>query len=345
MREQDPVLCQVGFDGKTTVWFLTRHDDAVRVLLDDERFVRDPVLALTPTELAARSSGLPESAAFIQNHMLGKDGEDHRRLRKLVTKAFTQKMVEQLRPRIQEITDELIDAVEGRGEMDLIDEFAFPLPITVIAELLGIPVGDRDRFRHWSNAIVEPTVTPDDLGRLSEAVDEFVAYLRTLFDQRRAAPRDDLISALLQVDEGGDTLAEEELFSTVVLLILAGHETTVSFIGNAVLALLQHPDQRAALERDPRITPRAIEELLRYDGPVERTLYRWAATDVEMDGQTICRGEGVIVILAPRIATRPVSPTLTGSTSSGRTSSISRSGAAATTASVRRWRGSRRRLR
>src|SRR3954471_1254308 len=156
MRERDPVLCQPGIDGETPIWFVTRHDDVVRVLLDDERFVRDPALALDPDELAASASRMPESFAFIDNHMLNKDGEDHRRLRRLVTKAFTPRMVEQLRPRIQEIADDLIDTVEARGEMDLVEQLAFPLPITVIAELLGIPVADRDSFRRWSNAIVTP---------------------------------------------------------------------------------------------------------------------------------------------------------------------------------------------
>jgi cytochrome P450 len=297
MRAEDPVFCQPGIDGETMLWFVTRHDDAVAVLLDDERFVRDPALALTPGELEAFSSGMPEAIAFIDTHMLNRDGEDHRRLRRLVTKAFTPRMVEQLRPRIQEIADELIDAVEARGEMELVDEFAFPLPITVIAELLGIPVGDRDHFRRWTNEIVTPALTPEDAAKFIQVIDEFVAYLRELFERRGMTPGDDLISALLQVEEGGDTLSEEELFSMVVLLIIAGHETTVSLIGNAVLALLEHPDQRAELQSDPeRISP-AIEELLRYDSPVERTLNRWAATDVELGGQTIRRGEGVIVIL------------------------------------------------
>jgi cytochrome P450 len=297
MREEDAVFCQPGIDGETMLWFVTRHDDAVAVLLDDERFVRDPALALTSDELTAFRSGMPEGLAFIDNHMLNKDGEDHRRLRRLVTRAFTPRMVEQLRPGIQEIAEGLIDAVESRGEMDLVDEFAFPLPITVIAELLGIPVADRDRFRRWTNAIVTPALTSEDMAQFGASVDEFVAYLRELFERRRSTPGDDLISALLQVEEGGDTLSEEELFSMVVLLIIAGHETTVSLIGNAVLALLQHPDQREALERDPTRMSHAIEELLRYDGPVERTLNRWAATDVELGGQTIRRGEGVIVIL------------------------------------------------
>jgi cytochrome P450 len=145
--------------------------------------------------------------------------------------------------------------------------------------------------------MITPALTPEDMAQFGAFVDEFVTYLRELFERRRSTPGDDLISALLQVEDGGDTLSEEELFSMVVLLIIAGHETTVSLIGNAVLALLEHPDQRHALESDPTLMSHAIEELLRYDGPVERTLNRWAATDIELGGQTIRRGEGVIVIL------------------------------------------------
>ena len=297
MRERDPVLLQPGIDGETPIWFVTRYDDAVAVLLDDERFVRDPALALTPDELAASTAGMPASLAFVDTHMLNKDGADHRRLRRLVTKAFTPRMVEQLRPRIQEIADSLIDAVADRGEMELVDDFAFPLPITVIAELLGIPPGDRDRFRAWSAAIVTPTFGPAELEQFGAHLDAFVAYLRELFAARRAAPGPDLVSALLQAEEAGDTLSEEELFSMVVLLIVAGHETTVSLIGNAVLALLRHPDQLAALCAEPALVPNAVEELVRYDGPVERTLNRWAATDVELRGHTIRRGQSVIVIL------------------------------------------------
>jgi cytochrome P450 len=297
MRAEDPVFCQPGIDGETMLWFVTSHEHAVAVLLDDERFVRDPALALTPEELASFQTGMPERIAYIETHMLNRDGEDHRRLRRLVTKAFTPRMVEQLRPRIQEIADQLIDRVQPHGEMDLVDDFAFPLPITVIAELLGIPVSDRDSFRKWSNAILTPALTPEDAERFGKVVDEFVSYLHALFERRRTAPGEDLISALLQVDEGGDRLSEEELGSMVVLLIIAGHETTVSLIGNAVLALLQHPQQLAELRDNPARVGEATEELLRYDGPVERALNRWAATDVELGGQKIRRGEGVIVIL------------------------------------------------
>src|SRR5512133_189966 len=208
MRETDPVLCQPGIDGETPIWFVTRHDDVVNVLLDDERFVRDPRLALTAEELEASASGMPESFAFIENHMLNKDGDDHRRLRRLVTKAFTPRMVEQLRPRIQESADDLIDAVEERGELDLVDEFAFPLPMRVIAELLGIPHDDRDRFRAWSNAVVSPALSAEALARFGEQMSEFVAYLRDLFERRRAEPREDLISGLLQAEDAGDVLSE-----------------------------------------------------------------------------------------------------------------------------------------
>jgi cytochrome P450 len=297
MRAEDPVLCQPGIDGETMIWFVTRYEDVVAVLLDDERFVRDPALALTPEELEAWSSGMPESLAFIDQHMLNREGEDHRRLRRLVTKAFTPRMVEQLRPRIQEIADELVDRVEARGEMDLVEEVAFPLPITVIAELLGIPAADRDSFRRWSNAIVTPALAAEAIAEFDAQMREFAAYLRDLFERRRSDPGDDLVSALLQVRDGGDALSEQELFSMVALLIVAGHETTVSLIGNAVLALLQHPETRAQLERDPARIPDAVEEFLRYDSPVERTLTRWAATDVELDGRTIGRGDLVIAIL------------------------------------------------
>jgi len=297
MRADDPVLCQPGLDGETMIWFVTRHDDVVRVLLDDERFVRDPSLALSPEQLEESTSRMPESFAFIEQHMLNRDGADHRRLRRLVTKAFTPRMVEQLRPRLEEIAGGLLDAVEARGEMDIVEEYAFPLPITVIAELLGIPVADRDRFRRWSNAIVTPAFGPDALTEFGSLMADFVGYLHSLFERRRSEPEEDLISALLQVRDGGDALSEQELFSMVVLLIVAGHETTVNLIANAVLALLEHTDQLAELRRDPARVSAAIEECLRYDGPVERALNRWAASDVDLGGHTIRRGDDVIVVL------------------------------------------------
>ena len=295
MREHDPVFCQPGVDGETMIWFVTRHEDVAAVLLDDERFVRDPRLALTEEQLAAEA--VPPAVAAIDNHMLNRDGDDHRRLRRLVTKAFTPKVVQQLRPRIQEIADELIDAVAARGSMDLSAEYAFPLPITVIAELLGVPTEDRDRFKQWSDTIITPAVEPEAMERAFAQMGEFVEYLTAFFAARRAEPRGDLVSALLAARDAEDALSEEELFGTVVLLIVAGHETTVGLIGNAVVNLLANPEQLELVRADPSLLPGAIEEALRYEGPVERALNRWAATDVELGGQTIRRGEAVIAIL------------------------------------------------
>jgi cytochrome P450 len=296
MREHDPFLRQPGLDGETPIWFITRHDDVAAVLLDDERFVRDSRFALTPEEIEDRQL-IPPGLEVIENHMLNRDGDDHRRLRQLVTKAFTPKRVEQLRPRIQSIADELLDAVERHGEMDLSAEYAFPLPITVIAELLGVPSADQGRFKEWSDAIITPAFDPRDMERFFEQMGEFVGYLTDFFAQRRAAPTDDLVSALLAARDESDALSEQEVFGTVVLLIVAGHETTVGLIGNAVVNLLEHPDQLALLREDPTLIPGAVEEILRYEGPVERSLNRWAATDVELGGQTIPKGDLVIPIL------------------------------------------------
>ena len=295
MREHDPVLCQPGIDGETMIWFVTRHEDAAAVLLDDERFVRDPRLALTEEELAA--DPLPPAFELIENHMLNRDGDDHRRLRRLVTKAFTPKMVEQLRPRIQAIADELLDAVEARGEMDLSAEYAFPLPITVIAEMLGVPAADHDRFKEWSDAIITPVFEDEEMERFFAQMGEFVAYLTEFFAARRAEPQDDLVSALLAARDEEDALTEEELFGTVVLLIVAGHETTVGLIGNAVVNLLVQPGSAGARPSRPVAPSRRDRGGASLRGAGRAGLNRWAAADVELGGQTIRRGELVIAIV------------------------------------------------
>jgi cytochrome P450 len=298
MREESPVHLQPGLDGETPIWFVTRYDDVVAMLTDNERFVLDPALALTSEEIAALEAAIGfEPDARVNENLLSKDGDDHRRLRRLVTKAFTPRMVEHLRPRIQEIADELVDRVVDRGTMELVDDFAFPLPITVIAELLGIPVEDQQRFREWSNSFVLPALTPELQEQLARHTDEFVAYLDDLFAQRRAEPADDLVSALVRAEDEGDHLSENELYSMVVLLIVAGHETTVSLITNAVLALLSNPDQLAELRADPALISSAVEELLRYDSPVERTITRWVAADGELGGCTLRRGEFVVAVV------------------------------------------------
>jgi cytochrome P450 len=299
MREESPVHVQPGLDGETPIWFATRYADVVELLTDNERFVLDPRLALTPEELEEREAAgnLPPPDERVNTNLLTRDGADHRRLRRLVTKAFTPRIVEQLRPRIQEIADGLVDRVADRGEMELVDDFAFPLPITVIAELLGIPPEDQRAFRAWSNSFVLPPLTPELQEQLARHTEEFIAYLDDLFAERRAAPRQDLVSALVQAEDLGDHLSQNELYSMVVLLVVAGHETTVSLITNAVLALLSNPDQLAQLRGDPSLMPGAVEELLRYDSPVERTITRWAAIDTELGGATIPRGQNVIAVV------------------------------------------------
>ena len=225
-------------------------------------------------------------------------GDVEAMLRDLVSQGFTPKRVADLRPRIEAIADTLLRPLVARGEADLIDAFAFPLPTIVILEMLGVPADDHGRFRAWANALLEPAMTAEAWAEATRLLTEFTDYLRELFAERRARPRDDLLSALIAAEQAGDRLSENELFSTMVLLIVAGHETTVNLIANAVLALSERPDLRDALAADPSGLPRAIEEFLRYDGSVERALNRWAAEDVEWDGQLIRRGDPVILILS-----------------------------------------------
>lgn len=274
LRENAPVYRATLPNGEG-MWVVTHYEDVMAVY-KDERFIKDFRNALTPEQLA--NLPLPfQSREFqlLMRHMLSSDPPDHTRLRALVSKGFTPRRIEELRPRIQQIADELLQAVQERGSMDLIGEYAFPLPITVIGELLGIPESDHDRFRDWSNAIINQfgagTLSPE----AAAAAREFGLYLDNLIERRRAAPGDDLISALVVAEDGGDTLNKDELLSMLFLLIVAGHETTVNLIGNGVLALLQHPHQLELLKRNPSLLKNAIEELLRFDGSVETSTLRW----------------------------------------------------------------------
>jgi len=298
MRREDPVFQQPGLDGKTPIWFITRYAEVEQVLRDDQRFVRDPALALSPEVLEQFFEGSdPQVMAMTNNHMLNKDGKDHHRLRMLVSKAFTRPVIQGMRPRIAEIAEEILDGVEGRGQMELVNEYAFPLPIIVIAELLGIPTQDRDKFRTWSNAVVTPVLTEEEQQESARLLREFVAYMQELVARRRENPEDDLLSGLIQAEEQGDRLSESELFSMLTLLIVAGHETTVTLISNAVLALLRNPAQLQTLIDQPEAMVQAVEELLRYDSPVERALTRWVAEDVELAGQQLQRGDLIIAVL------------------------------------------------
>jgi cytochrome P450 len=293
MRQHDPVFRQVGIDGKTPIWFLTRFEDVQTVLSDESRFVRDPKNAL-PAEKLHQPSQLE---AMLNNHMLNKDGAEHRRLRDLVGQAFTPTRVKNLRPRVQAIADELLAALQQKTSGELMAEYAFQLPIIVISELLGIPTQDRERFKLWSNAMIAPALTPEAQAQTGARMQEFVAYLGALFAQRKQQPQDDLISALVQAEQNGERLNEVELYSTTMLLIVAGHETTVNLIGNSVLALLKNPDTLGKLRQHPEKMEAALEEFLRFDAPVERVFSRWAAKDTELHGHHIKRGELVMGIV------------------------------------------------
>jgi cytochrome P450 len=296
LRSSAPVHRATLPDGRG-VWLITRYEDVLAVL-KDERFVKNWRSALTP-EQRAEIPTIPEVMKPLSQNMLDTDPPDHERLRALVSKAFTPRLIERMRPRVQAIADGLLDAVQDRGGMDLIDDYAFPLPITVIAELLGVPAEDRNNFREWSDAAVSGNASQEYLEEiLIPHMQAFTDYLRALFEEKHANPRDDLVSALVQAEEAGDKLSEDELLGMVFLLLVAGHETTVNLIGNGVLALLQHPDQLRKLKDDPSLIKPAVEELLRYDGPVETSTERFAREDVDMGRTVIPRGEMVLVVLA-----------------------------------------------
>ena len=291
LRAEDPVHRHpLGFV------VLTRYED-VAAFLRDARFGKSGYQAL----LEARFGGGPD-ASWLGLSMLFRDPPDHTRLRALVSKAFTPRVVETLRPRVQAIVDRLLDRAAGAGRMDVIEDLAYPLPVTVISELLGVPVDDAEQVKAWSrdvaraiDAIALP-VGPEVLERGRQATRGIVDYFAKLADERRRRPGDDLLSGLVQAEEAGDRLTERELLATCVLLYVAGHETTVNLIGNGLLALLRHPAEWRRLRDDPALLPGAIEELLRYDGPVQRT-GRMAAEDVEIGGVAIPTGTLVLGLL------------------------------------------------
>jgi pimeloyl-[acyl-carrier protein] synthase len=287
LRAEDPVhYSPLGF------WVLTRYED-VAAVLRDARFIKEPLAALVAARFGAE---VPRGVGLS---MLDRDPPDHTRLRGLVSKAFTPRVVEGLRPRIQEIVDGLIARAEAAGSMDLIEEFAYPIPVNVICEMMGVPVQDHERFKGWSLDIARGLdsiwLPPDsEIPRRSAAARHAISdYFRELIAQRRASPRSDLLSALIAAEEAGDKLNEEELLATCILILIAGHETTVNLIGNGVLALLRNPEELRRLRATPGLITTAVEELLRYDGPVQRTA-RVASDDVTIGGHTIRKGEMVM---------------------------------------------------
>ena len=272
------------------VWFLTRYDDC-NTLLRNNRLGHG-VLGEPPESQRAL-------VEMQRNWMLFQNPPDHTRLRGLVHKAFTPRRVEQLRGKIQAITDSLLDKVQAAGKMDVIADLAYPLPVTVIAEMLGIPPEEQAAFHDLSNHLartLDLTEDPAVYERGAKAALAFATYIKDLVAKRRTDPQDDLLSALAAVEEAGDKLNEAELYATFALLFVAGHETTINLIGNGTLALLRHPDQLRLLKDNPELIKPAVEELLRYDSPVQMT-GRVALEDIELGGYTLRKGQQVNFML------------------------------------------------
>ena len=287
MRREAPVRAVQLPTGRA--WLVTRYADA-RAALTDPRLSKQ----LTDRAVdAAYGVAPPPEQRRLADHMLNFDPPDHTRLRRLVAKVFTPARIEALRPRVRQIAEELAGPLAGRERFDLVGEFAFPLPITVICELLGVPMADRDTFREWSNAIVAGVAAGTDLsvGRL------LADYIVELIAAKRADLSPDLLSELIAVREAGDRLTGSELVGMVFLLLVAGHETTVNLIGNGMYLLLTHPDQLARLRADHGLIPAAVEEFLRYESPVATTTPRFTTEPVELGGVTIPAGELVFVAL------------------------------------------------
>lgn len=285
LRKSEPVYKTRFPDGQQG-WLVTGYAEA-EAALKEPRFIKD---------FSKLYGGSMDGMSVFTQNMLFSDPPDHRRLRGLAQKAFTPRVIEGMKERIEEITENLLDDMAQKEEINLIDDFAFPLPIIVICEILGVPSEDRDKFRIWSNSLIEGSSGEPGVS-VYQHMNDFIGYLGEWFSKTRQEPKDDLISKLIEAEEAGDRLTEKELYGVVTLLIVAGHETTVNLIGNSFLNLLQHPEQKEKLSRNPELIDGALEESLRFDGPVEFSTSRWALEQFSFAGKDIKRGELVVVAL------------------------------------------------
>lgn len=281
-------------------YVLTRYQDIVDALADarlssDERhWKRYPMIAAR-----RRNMGLPEPYTDGGTGMLRIDPPDHTRLRSLVSRAFTPRAIERMRPRVEELAHHWLDRAAAKGEIELVSDFAAPLPVTIIAEMLGVPTEDHERFRHWSDEGVRVLGfgNGDDVRRSLIAQAELRTYLEEIVEKRRLDPRDDLLSGMIVAGEDGDRLTPGELFAQTMLILVAGNETTTNLISTGVVALLRNPEQLERLRADPDLIPSAVNEFLRYDSPVQLTS-RMAPTDLEFKGNHVSKGDQLILLLA-----------------------------------------------
>ena len=296
VREEGAVHPVTLADGHEA-WLVVRFEEAMAAL-NDPRLSKDMYAALASgSEVVAEGLPGPEFA----RHMLTVDPPDHTRLRRLVSAAFSPRRVEALRPRVQIITDDLLDGIADMGadtRVDLVSSFAFPLPFTVICELLGVPEAERECLGLEFIKLLVPTTNAAEYAEAKKASDEVVAMLRDLVAAKEAAPCDDLVSALISARDGDERLDSQELLSTIFQLMVAGHDTTASLIGNSVVALFRNPEQLGKLQKDPGKIPAALEELLRFDAPVPHSTFRYAAETMTMGGQEIPAGAQVIICMA-----------------------------------------------
>ena len=294
LRASDPVHR----DEVTRAWLLTRHAD-VNTVLRSAGWSSDHRTSPDHQAWIAEMGAPPAVDELLSKVLLFMDAPDHTRLRNLVNKAFTPRRVERLRPRIEQVLTELLEPLRDGAEFDVIADLAFPFPVTVMCELLGVPAEDREMFRARTRqlaVILEWQRTPEDFMGAAEATFVFAGYFLPLFEERRRNPRDDLVSALVAAEDEGDRLSADELFTTCVLLLAAGHETTMNLIANGLLALLRHPDQLARLRDEPSLARSAVEEVLRYDSPVQLTA-RTALVDQTIGDKTIRAGEQAITLI------------------------------------------------
>jgi cytochrome P450 len=302
LREHEPVH-KTAFG----VYLLTRHADAAAAVRDPRLSSDERNSELYEAFQRSRDDRLTSPGVFGdemgQAVMLFLDPPDHTRIRGLVSKAFTPRVVERLRARSQELVDGLLDAVEARGDgrMDLITDLAYPLPVVIICELLGVPAADHVTFQQWSRELAgsidpSPLRTPEQEARIGAAAEAFVEYFSDLIARRRTTPREDLLSALIAAEEAGDRLSEPELLATAMFLLIAGHETTVNLVGNGALALLRNHDEFDRLRDDPFLDRNAVEELLRFDSPVMIT-QRITLDEYEIGGVTIPARQQIVPLL------------------------------------------------
>jgi cytochrome P450 len=294
LRSADPIHRDVKYG-----WVLTRHADVIATLRAAHMSAERSRLTDVALPEEAQAMLAPAVRAFLRQ-MLFLDPPDHTRLRGLVNKAFTPRVVEGMRQQVHETVDELLDAVQERAEMDMIGDFAYPLPVVVIAQMMGVPREDQAQFTRWTSdlgSLIGGGALREDRAPLAlQGVMELMAYFRDIIADHRAHPRSDLLQGLIEAEDRGDVLSEEELLGNCMLLLAAGHGTTTHLIGNGVVALLRHPDQLAVLREHPEMSAAAVTEILRYDGTVQMTS-RKARADVEIGGQRIAAGETIITVL------------------------------------------------